>query len=342
MPFSDIIGHDRPKAVLKAALRHDRVAHAYLFHGEPGIGKRLTAFRFAQAINCDSPDAVNAQDACGRCRSCQQIESRTHPDFILIVPDQEQANPQIKIEEVRALEEQIIYRPLVGQRRVVIIDDADRLTLGAANALLKTLEEPPGYTVLILVTSRPHMLPVTIRSRCQSLRFAAPAQSRVEADLAAKRSLSRSDARFLATVTQNRLGEALEADLASIREKQRDFATVTARSALQSVANVLATAEALHREERSAEALEWIARWVRDLILVRVGADHASLVNLDRVQELEETARQLQVEQLLPLIDDIETLQRAANRNLNLQLALESVLLRLREVLGLAPSSSQS
>ena len=333
MPFSDIIGHDRPKAVLQAALRHDRVAHAYLFHGEPGIGKRLAAVRFAQAINCDCSDAVNAQEACGRCRSCEQIESRTHPDFILIAPDQEQANPQIKIEEVRALEEQIIYRPLVGQRRVVIIDDADRMTLGAANALLKTLEEPPGYTVLILVSSRPHLLPATIRSRCQSLRFAAPAQSLVEADLVAKRSLSRNDAQFLAIVTQNRLGEALEADLASVRGKQRDFATLIERSALQSVATLLATAEACHREERSAEALEWIVRWLRDLILVRVGADQTSLVNLDQRQELEQVARQVQIEQLLPLIEDIETLQRAANRNLNLQLALESVLLRLREIL---------
>src|SRR5262249_39114053 len=161
---------------------------------------------------------------------------------------------------------------------------------------------PPGYTVLILVSSRPHMLPATIRSRCQSLRFAAPAQSQVEADLVAKRSLSRNDARFLATVTQNRLGEALEADLASVRGEQRDFATLTARSSLQSVANILATAEALHREERSAEALEWMARWIRDLILVRVGADQTSLVNLDRIQELEQTARHVQVEQLLPLI----------------------------------------
>src|SRR5579885_1746470 len=132
MPFSDVIGHERPKAVLKAALRNDRIAHAYLFHGEPGIGKRLMAFRLAQAINCEAPQSEDAFDTCGLCRSCRQIEGLTHPDFILIAPNQEQSNPQIKIEEIRALEEQMIYRPLVGQRRVVIIDDADRMTLGAA------------------------------------------------------------------------------------------------------------------------------------------------------------------------------------------------------------------
>jgi len=332
MSFNDIVGHDRPKAVLTAALRHDRVAHAYLFHGEHGIGKRLTAVRFAQAINCETAEAVTAQDPCGHCRSCRQIEGLTHPDFFVISPDQEQANPQIKIEEIRALEEQVIYRPLVGLRRVIIIDDADRMTLGAANALLKTLEEPPGETILILVTSRPFALPATIRSRCQALRFAAPAQSQVEAILVTRRSLSASDARFLAAVTQNRLGEALDTDLQAVRATQRDFASLIARDSIRSISAVLTTAEALHREERSREALEWIARWVHDLILVRVGADRTNVINLDRVTELEQTASPIQVDLLLALMEDIEALQRAANRNVNLQLALESILLRLRDV----------
>jgi DNA polymerase-3 subunit delta' len=333
MPFSDVIGHERPKAMLQAALRQNRVGHAYLFHGETAIGKRLTALRFAQAVNCETTEAVNGQDACGHCRSCHQLDAGIHPDFVLITPDPELSNPQIKIEEIRALEEQMVYRPLVAQRRVVLIDEADRMTLGAANALLKTLEEPPGYSMLILVTSRPYSLPVTIRSRCQPVRFAAPGQAQVEALLAARRSLSGTDARFLAALTQNRLGEALETDLASAREKQRQFAGILAPSSLQSVGSVLSVAEALCREDRGPEALEWLARWIRDLILVRMGAEQASLVNIDRVSALQEAARSADTDCLLALMDDIEGFQRAAHRNLNLQLALESIMLRLRDAL---------
>lgn len=333
MPFSDIIGHERPKAILKAALRHDRVAHAYLFHGDPGIGKRLTAFRLAQAINCETTEGSDGLEACGLCRSCRQIEGLTHPDFVLIAPDQEQANPQIKIEDIRALEEQMIYRPLVGRRRVVVIDDADRMTLGAANALLKTLEEPPGYSVLVLVTSRPFALPATIRSRCQGLRFAPQTRSQVETALVARRQVQPADARFLAAVAQGRVGEALQTDLAEACAKQREYTAITAASSLQSVATLLSSAEALHREERSAEALEWIARWVRDLILVGTGAPTDSLLNPDQLTELQQVARQARFDVLLDLLDDIETVQRSANRNLNLQLALETILLRLREAI---------
>ena len=108
------------------------------------IGKRLTAIRLAQALNCEQPPEAEALDSCGHCRSCRQIDARTHPDFFVIEPDPEQATPQIKIEQVREIEQQFIYRPLIGERKICLIDDADRMTIGAANALLKTLEEPPA------------------------------------------------------------------------------------------------------------------------------------------------------------------------------------------------------
>ena len=125
--FTGVIGHERQKTLLEAAIRHDRVAHAYLFHGDAHIGKRLMAVRLAQALNCEGPADAGEPDGCGPCRSCRQIEARTHPDFLLIEPDQEMANPQIKIEQVREIESQIIYRPLIGRFKIVLIDEADRL-----------------------------------------------------------------------------------------------------------------------------------------------------------------------------------------------------------------------
>ena len=333
MPFLDLIGHERPTAILKASILHDRVAHAYLFFGEDRIGKRLAALRFAQAINCEIDYGPGGPDACGACRSCRQIEARTHPDFLLIEPDQEQANPQIKIEQIRELEQQLVYHPLVGRRKVCLIDEADRMTPGAANALLKTLEEPPDHSLLLLVTSRPSALLATVRSRCQGIRFVAPARADVETALKTTRRIPPADARFLAMVTQGRIGQALETDLAATRVQQDEFSTLTSAKSLQSVATLLTAAEALYRSDRAPEALEWIVRWIRDLILVSVGADPDHLLNRDRLPQLEEAGRGLRPDALLDLLADIETIQQAATRNVNLQMALETILLRLRDAI---------
>ncbi len=333
MPFLDLIGHERPTAILKASILHDRVAHAYLFFGEDRIGKRLAALRFAQAINCEIDYGPGGPDACGACRSCRQIEARTHPDFLLIEPDQEQANPQIKIEQIRELEQQLVYHPLVGRRKVCLIDEADRMTPGAANALLKTLEEPPDHSLLLLITSRPSALLATVRSRCQGIRFVAPARADVETALKTTRRIPPADARFLAMVTQGRIGQALETDLAATRVQQDEFSTLTSAKSLHSVGTLLTAAEALYRSDRAPEALEWIVRWIRDLILVSVGADPDHLLNRDRLPQLEEAGRGLRPDALLDLLADIETIQQAATRNVNLQMALETILLRLRDAI---------
>lgn len=340
MPFNDLIGHERPKAILKASILHDRVAHAYLFHGEDGIGKRLAAMRFAQAVNCDTDYGPGGPDACGTCQSCCQIEAHTHPDFRLIEPDQELANPQIKIEQVRELEQQIVYRPLIGRRKICLIDDADRLTQGAANALLKTLEEPTAHSLFLLITSRPSALPATVRSRCQAIRFVPPARTQVEAALITRLEMPPDDARFLAMATQARIGQALKADVPTLRAQQDEFCRLTAPASLQSIATLLTTAEALHKSDRAPEALEWIAQWVRDLVLVGVGADPDALLNLERLADLQHAARSPQLGNLLDLLAEIETIQRSSARNLNLQMALENILLRLRDAVC-APTESR-
>jgi len=340
--FNDVIGHERQKILLEAAIRHDRVAHAYLFHGEAHIGKGLTAIRLAQALNCDSPADGGAPDGCGSCRSCRQIEARTHPDFLVIEPDREMANPQIKIEQVREIESQIIYRPLIGRFKIVVIDDADRFTLGAANALLKTLEEPPAHSVFILVTSRPFALPSTITSRCQCLRFVPPAQNQVEAALILKRNIPPQDARLLALATQARIGEALHAEIASMRQAREELQTLLSPSSLQSMTRLLTVAETLAKADRAQEALEWIAQWCRDLLLVKIGADRRLILNADRLTNGTELAEAVRTDLLLDIMGQIEDIQQAATRNLNAQLALETVLLKLREAVCVPPATGTS
>jgi DNA polymerase-3 subunit delta' len=328
MPFQDVIGHERPKAILQTALRHDRIAHAYLFHGDDGIGKKLLALRFAQAINCEG-DLEG--DACGLCRSCVQIEARTHPDFLAVEPDRELANPQIKIEQIRELEQQIVYQPLVARKKVFLIDEADRMNLHAANALLKTLEEPPDHSVLLLISSRPSALPSTVRSRCQSLRLAPPARTQVEATLILRREIPPADARLLAAASQSRLGAALTMDLAAMRAAQDELCALASPPTLRSASAILTAAEALHKSDRGPEVLDWLSLWIRDLLLVCIGAAQHHLIHADRLPLLQNAARGAHADQLAGLLDDIDALQRSAGRNLNTQMALETVLLHLRE-----------
>jgi len=334
MPFHTIIGHRSTIASLQTAAARERLAHAYLFHGEDAIGKRTTAVSFAQALLCERRSSESDLDSCGVCRSCHHIDARTHPDYFFIEPDRELATPQIKIEQIRELEQQMIYRPLVGDRKICMIDDADRMTIGAANALLKTLEEPPDHSLFLLITSRPASLPATIRSRCQGLRFATPARTDVEAALILKREMCPADARFLAMLSEGRLGEALSMDLKAVRAQQQELLELVSPNSLRSVTNVLTAAESLAKADRAPETLSWIARWIRDLLIVRVDADRDQLLNVDQVPALERDARQAQTDALLDLLGDIEETQRQATRHLNLHMALENILLRLRDALN--------
>lgn len=340
MPFSDCIGHQSSIALLQAAIAHNRLAHAYLFHGEAAIGKRLTAVRLAQALNCERILDGHPIDSCGLCRSCRQIEGRTHPDVFVIEPDKELATPQTKIEQIRDIEQQVMYRPLIGERKICLIDDADCMTIGAANALLKTLEEPPAHSLFLLVTSRPAALPATIRSRCQALRFSTPARTQVEAAVILKRELPPADARFLAIISEGRIGAALAIDMKEARAAQRELLELVRPESLRSVTSVLSAAEALAKADRAQEILGWLARWIRDLMIIQIGGDREQLLYLEHIPALEAAARQADTDALLGILCDIESTEQRATRHLNLHMALENILLRLREALALDPAAS--
>ena len=331
MPFRDIIGHDHPIAALRATVAHGRLAHAYLFHGESSIGKRLTALRFAQALNCESTSDGLELDACGSCRSCQQIHAHTHPDFFIVEPDPEQATPQIKIEQVREIEHQVMYRPLIGARKICLINDADRMTIGAANALLKTLEEPPDHSLFLLISSRPAALPATILSRCQALRFSTPSRPQVEAALILQRNIPPAEARFLAIVSEGRIGEALTSDAKDLQARLREFLELVRPQSLRSTTAILSSAEAIAKADRAQDVLGWLARWIRDLVLIQVAGDRDQLFYVDQLATLEAYAPQANTDVLLDLLKDIETMEQNATRHLNLHMALETILLRLRD-----------
>jgi DNA polymerase-3 subunit delta' len=164
MALKNIIGQDKALRILFGILKRDRVPSALLFSGDTGVGKRLTAFNLAKAVNCLDPVDF---DCCDKCISCKKIDSGTHPDVTEVSPETD----EIKIDAIRKIEETLSYRAFEGRRKVVIIDEADTMNINAANAFLKTLEEPPSESLILLVSSNPDSLPDTIRSRCTNIRF---------------------------------------------------------------------------------------------------------------------------------------------------------------------------
>lgn len=329
MPFNSIVGHEQPKRFLQSALRHNRLAHALLFHGEDQIGKRLTAHILAQAVNCEADPSPDIPDACGVCRSCRQIDSGAHPDVTILAA----TSGKGETEQIRDIESRFIYRPLVGVRKIVILDNAELLRNEAANALLKTIEEPPPDSLIILVSARPDTLLPTIRSRCQEIRFAPLPVVLVEDVVRRRRGLSEADARFLAMVSGGRLGMALEADPEALRAERAVFLRLVSPEALKSVSALFATCETVAKSEESEIALRWLAAWFRDLAVIKVRGDRTRLLNTDRVSELEGLAGRLPLEKILDLATYVESMEQGLERNLNKQLMLEGLLLRLRSAL---------
>lgn len=162
MSFENIIGNDKIKQELEENIRNNTVSHSYLFIGQDGIGKKLFAKEFAKMELC-----LDDNNACDKCSSCIKFNSDNNPDFVIIKPD----GNSIKISQIRDMQDNVYKKPIVSNKKVFIIDDSDKMTEEAQNSLLKTLEEPPEYITIILITSNENKLLNTIRSRCLKINF---------------------------------------------------------------------------------------------------------------------------------------------------------------------------
>lgn len=162
MSFENIVGNDKIKEELKDAVKNNTISHSYLFSGEDGVGKKLFAKEFAKMILCLSDDKY-----CNKCSSCIKFDSENNPDFVMLQPD----GNSIKIAQIREMQENVYKKPIVSNKKVFIIDDSDKMTEEAQNSLLKTLEEPPEYIIIILVASNENKLLNTIKSRCLKIGF---------------------------------------------------------------------------------------------------------------------------------------------------------------------------
>lgn len=321
MTFSEITGHEKQIAILTGAMAKGRIAHAYLFYGMEGIGKRSVATVFAMALNCES-DAP----PCGVCPSCRKAERQTHPDIITI-----QADGQfIKIGAVKELQEQMKFRPREGRRRVVILTEADRMNAAAANALLKTIEEPSAGNILLLTTSRPHALPLTILSRCQHLRFTPLPREVVARFLCERDGLDPETAAILAASSGGSIGKAREMNREEFLALRNGILEHLSADDPADPLKRLAFAGRFGTErEEILEGLQILRTCYRDAMVLRETADPERLIFRDRTALVQAVAERLNGRALIGNLTTVEAAMGAIDQNANKTLTLENMVIKL-------------
>jgi DNA polymerase III subunit delta' len=333
-----VVGQPRAVASLERSLKTGRLAHAYLLSGPEHVGRARLAQDLAKAIEC-----VGADPPCGACRPCRLVEDRKHPDVEWVSvgglcdqsdhAHQRDGSKDIKICQVRRLERLIMLSPFEGKARVVIIDPADALNIYAADALLKTLEEPPEGVVLILVARDPESLPQTVVSRARVVALGPVPLLDIQNELA-RRGVGADRAALLAQLSEGRIGWALESAsddaLADERERCLDEIERIARAGRAErmrLAADIAARYASNRDRLIADLNRW-ETWWRDLLLAHEGCDDL-VANRDRVDRIRALVRSVSAAGVIDALVALGAYRRQIGDNVNTRLALEVLCLRL-------------
>ncbi|MDP9180020.1 MAG: DNA polymerase III subunit delta' [Gemmatimonadota bacterium] len=321
MGFDEIVGHRRQLEILRLALTSGRLHHAYLFVGPEGIGKRMLATALAQAVHC----GARVGDFCGSCVNCTRIADGNHPDVRIIEPPA--GKKEISIQQVREFERELNYRSFTGKRKIIIVDPATLMNLASQNALLKTLEEPPQDSLIILIASSAGGLLPTVRSRCLRISFAPLGRAEIASYLRTKQGVTGDEVEFLAAMSMGSIGAALGLDKEAFVEKRRGWVGIVGAVKAGDYQSAVSAAEALAGNRDDAlKFLAWAQSWYRDLLVYGVTGDDGELVNLDMREQIEQHAAPAQSEQQIAALTGSTAAAAAIHRNLNRRMVLEKYL----------------
>ena len=277
MSFNDIIGNDKVKNILTKSLNNNTVLHSYMFIGEQGIGKKLIANQFAKMILCENFDLTE----CDECKSCVEFNGGNNPDYIYIEPD----GKVIKIEQIREMQTRVIEKPVNSNRKVYIINDADLMTKEAQNCLLKTLEEPPEYIVIILIVSNENKVLTTIKSRCMKIHFERIGNAEIKNFLAEKCDIENASDNIL-KMCDGSIGKCL-----TIKDKIEDYKKIESifSNFNKSITNVVNSSEILYKnKENINEYLDYI-----NVILYHKAKENNDVRYINSIKVVEKTKERL-------------------------------------------------
>lgn len=328
--FSEILGQEKAVDFLKQVIAREKIPHGYLFIGIPGIGKTTTALALTQVVNCLDPQNG---DACGQCRICRQIAGNNFPDIERIHPD----GQNIKIEQIRNLTRSLSFKPLIGQYRVTIMRQAEKMTEESANAFLKTLEEPPDGNILILNVAEPLDLLPTIVSRCQQVFFKPLLPGLISERLMKDKGLAETEAMVLAKIAGGSLGRALEMSENQFLKWRQDqlarlirLADLPLAEAMQVAWDYAGKDKKQDLDQDLLDLLTLWMTWYRDLLAVKSVCSAETLINRDYVAELQNLAIRFNITQLVESVLALEQAQKDLNNSRNADLVMSHIVLNLK------------
>ena len=322
MNWQDIFGHEAEIAKLKTLVEKEQMPHAVLFIGPEGIGKSLVAKIMAAALFC--ADKKNAP--CGECFSCRQFFSNQHPDFFSVEPE----GTSIKIEQIRQVQNEIALSPYLSDKRIVLIDAANLMTVQSANCLLKTLEEPQGNVVFILISESRQRLLDTILSRCQVFAF-KPLEFGVLAKALRVRSIDGDQANVIAKLADGSMGKALalwEKGGLALRSQAGEVLGVMQMEDIWRISSALGELE----RGRLIEVLDYLNMLWRDMLILHEDDKSELIYNIDLRDFLNDKIAAWSTRRLLMAMQVLSRLRIALRANANAKLAMEAFLLKLKDL----------
>ena len=335
--FDQITGHEETIRHLRDSVRLGKVNHAYIIEGPEGFGKRTIASAFAQALECEHTDIA----PCGECHSCRQASSGSHPDIKWVLPDPEKPG-QIRVDDIRTqIVSDVAILPYQGKYKVYIVPEAEKMNPAAQNALLKTLEEPPSYAVILLLTKNAASFLETIRSRCVLLALKPVREAQIEEYLMKHVQIPDYQARLCAAFAQGSIGMALRlATSAQFQELREEGVSLVRRIRDLSVTElIIYIKELAERRNKSKESypdfvkdyLDILTVWFRDVLYFKATRDADRLIFRDQLQLIRARSQVSSYEGIETILQALDKARQRLDASVSFELTMELLFLTIKE-----------
>ena len=325
--FADILGQEAIKEHFTKAIAFHKVSHAYILTGEKGMGKKSLANAFALSLLCEK----GGTEPCLECHSCRQVLSGNHPDLIYVTHEKPAS---IGVEDVRSqINDTMAVRPYNGGYKIYIVDEAEKMTVQAQNALLKTIEEPPAYGVILLLTSNEDAFLSTILSRCVQLKLKPLKDSVVKTYLEETMGVKEQDADVYTAFARGNLGKAIHlASSEDFKLMHSEMLYLLNHLKEMDIADILNFIRKLREEEIDLyECLDFMQLWDRDVLLFKVTKDVILLIFKDQYTAINEISKNSGYDGLENILAAVDKARVRLNANVNTELVLELMLLVMKE-----------
>ena len=325
--FKDVIGHNEIIEYIQNAVKMDKVSHAYIMNGQKGSGKKMLADLFARTLQCEGEGV----EPCGECRSCKQADGNNQPDIIKVTHEKPNS---ISVDDIRTqVNNDILIKPYSSKYKIYIIPEADKMTVQAQNALLKTIEEPPSYAVIFLLTENAEVLLPTIRSRCVMLKLRNIKDKLIKKYLMEEMEIPDYKADICTAFAQGNMGRAIMLATSEHFNEIKEEAVHLLREINDMDVDALEAAvkRVVSYKMNITDYLDVISVWYRDVLIYKATKNVDQVVFSDQLRFIKDRASKSSYEGIENILDGIEKAKARLKANVNFELTMELLLLTIKE-----------